>query len=69
MTAAARIVARRPEASRARPWSSSSASACSSSVAGATRLPGSSDAYQSITARLAWWIASFGSFEACSFTA
>ena len=29
-------------------------------------LPGSSAAYQSITARLAWWMTWGGSFEVCS---
>src|SRR5512134_1841985 len=33
------------------------------------RLPGSSDAHQSTTARLAWWITSFGSLAVCSLTA
>ena len=69
MSAAARNVARRPEARRARPRSRSSASACSSSVAGATTLPGRSAAYQSMTARLAWCTTSGRRSDACSRTA
>src|SRR5882672_2570938 len=54
ISAAARIDARLPRARCASPWSSSSASARSSAVAGATLAPGKSAACQSITARFAW---------------
>jgi hypothetical protein len=59
ISAATRVVARRPSASVAFPMFSSSSNASSRSVAGGTTAPGRSAACQSITARLAWCRTSF----------